>query len=85
MCEILTSNSLDDGLGKFQSEDLQADENEPVVYSSSFADDLILLDSAETENDCLVRWVVDPLITLIHFFCKSRKVRGDEDSLAPQT
>jgi hypothetical protein len=66
---ILSGNSL----GRFQSLDL-AGVDGPAVYESKFADDLVLLEATEEENDSLSRWLVHPLFSIFHCVWGETKV-----------
>ncbi|KAI0123814.1 hypothetical protein BJ170DRAFT_599014 [Xylariales sp. AK1849] len=74
MCRIIGSSSLNDRLGRFQSLDLAGIDG-PMLYGSTSAADLILLDTLEEEGDAITRWIVHPLLDLFHCVWRFKKAR----------
>ncbi|CAJ2506294.1 Uu.00g004240.m01.CDS01 [Anthostomella pinea] len=67
MFDIIRSASRNDSLGQFRSLDLGG-VGGPRAYGRQHSHDLILLESQEEENDALSRLLVQPLLTMFHFF-----------------
>ncbi|KAK8136668.1 hypothetical protein PG984_004608 [Apiospora sp. TS-2023a] len=72
MFKIVGSSSLNDRLGAFQYVDLAGVEG-PAAYGDENADDLVLLDGKEEENDILSTWLVEPFFRVVHCLCRRHK------------